>query len=98
MTGAIRLLQHTLTIVEERGQSYGDASKLFNQIARRWSLTLGVDVSAEQVVLCMLDLKLARLSNDPTHTDSMVDVAGYAAVLADVTKQSAKSSGGAHGR
>lgn len=94
MSNAVRLLQHALTIVEERGQSYGDAAILFNQIAKRWSLTLGVDVSAEQVVLCMLDLKLARLSNDPTHIDSMVDVAGYAAVLADVTKQ----SGGAHGR
>lgn len=94
MNNATRLLQHALTIVEERGQSYGDASKLFNLIARRWSLTLGVEISPEQVVLCMLDLKLARLSNDPTHTDSMVDVAGYAAVLAEVTKQ----SGGAHGR
>lgn len=94
MSNAVRLLQHALTIVEERGQSYGDATTLFNQIAKRWSLTLGVNVSPEQVVLCMLDLKLSRLSNDPTHTDSMVDVAGYAAVLADVTKQ----SGGAHGR
>ena len=94
MNNATRLLQHALTIVDERGQSYGDATKLFNQIARRWSLTLGVEISPEQVVLCMLDLKLARLSNDPTHTDSMVDVAGYAAVLAEVTKQ----SGGAHGR
>lgn len=94
MSNAVRLLQNALTIVEERGQSYGDATTLFNQIAKRWSLTLGVQVSAEQVVLCMLDLKLARLSNDPTHVDSMVDVAGYAAVLAEVTKQ----SGGAHGR
>lgn len=94
MSNAVRLLQHALTIVEERGQNYGDAATLFNQIARRWSLTLGEEISPEQVVLCMLDLKLARLSNDPTHTDSMVDVAGYAAVLAEVTKQ----SGGAHGR
>jgi len=94
MSNAIRLLQHALTVVEERGQSYGDATKLFNQIAKRWSLTLGVEVSPEQVVLCMLDLKLARLSNDPTHTDSMIDIAGYAAVFAEVAKQ----SGGAHGR
>ncbi len=94
MSNAVRLLQHALTIVEERGQSYGDATTLFNQIAKRWSLTLGVEITASQVVLCMLDLKLARLSNDPTHADSMVDVAGYAAVLAEVTKQ----SGGAHGR
>jgi hypothetical protein len=40
----------------------GDATTLFNQISKRWSLTLGFEVSAEQVVLCMRDLKLARLS------------------------------------
>jgi hypothetical protein len=91
---ATRLLQIALQTVEDRGQSYGEAKALFDQVARRWSLTLGHDVTADQVVRCMLDLKLARLTVDPTHTDSMVDVAGYAAVLADVTKQ----SGGAHGR
>lgn len=35
MSNATRLLQHALTIVEERGQNYGDANTLFNQIARR---------------------------------------------------------------
>ena len=33
----------------------------------------------------MIDLKLARLAANPGHLDSMVDVAGYAAVLREVS-------------
>jgi hypothetical protein len=57
---------------------------LFEQVAARWSLTLGSAVSPAQVVLCLIDLKLSRLAGDPKHLDSQVDVAGYAAVLREV--------------
>jgi hypothetical protein len=32
----------------------------------------------------LIDLKVARLAGDPKHLDSIVDVAGYAAVLREV--------------
>jgi hypothetical protein len=35
-------------------------------------------------VLCLIDLKLARLGHDPKHQDSILDIAGYAAVLQEV--------------
>jgi hypothetical protein len=41
-------------------------------------------VTPSQVVLCLIDLKLARLGHDPAHADSILDVAGYAAVLEEV--------------
>jgi hypothetical protein len=44
-------------------------------------LTLGTTVRPEQVVLCLLDLKVARLVHDPTHRDSLVDLIGYSIVL-----------------
>ena len=59
---------------------------LFEHVAKRWSLTLGTQVSPAQVVLCLVDLKVARLARDPKHLDSMVDVAGYAAVLREVSR------------
>ena len=43
-------------------------------------------ITPAQVVLCMMDLKLARLRRDPGHQDSMVDLIGYAAVLHEVTR------------
>ena len=47
---------------------------------------LGIDVTPAQVALCLIDLKLARLTRDPSHLDSIVDVAGYAACLREVTR------------
>ena len=55
-------------------------------VAARWSITLGHPVTPAQVVLCMIDLKLARLAHDPKHQDSTPDVIGYAALLPEVTR------------
>jgi hypothetical protein len=85
MNGA-ELLEHAAGLVTRRRREYGDPVELFDHIARRWSLTLGTKVSPAQVALCLIDLKLARLARDPKHLDSVVDVAGYAAVLREVTR------------
>jgi Domain of unknown function (DUF6378) len=53
-------------------------------VAARWSITLGVPITGEQVVLCLIDLKLTRLCHDPRHYDSAVDLAAYTALLQEV--------------
>jgi len=78
------LLKHAAAVVEHRREQYGDPIPLFDQVAERWSLVLGVKVSPAQVALCLIDLKMARLARDPKHLDSIVDIAGYAAVLREV--------------
>jgi hypothetical protein len=80
------LLEHAAGVVTRRRREYGEPVELFEHIARRWSLTLGTKISPAQVALCLIDLKLARLARDPKHLDSVVDVAGYAAVLREVTR------------
>jgi hypothetical protein len=77
------LLEHAAGLVNRRRRDYGEPVDLFEHVAGRWSLTLGSKVSPTQVVLCLIDLKLAR---DPKHLDSQVDVAGYAAVLREVSR------------
>ena len=78
------ILGHTAKVLEERRDDYGDAADQFKAIAARWSITLGMPVTPAQVALCMIDLKLARLTYDPRHIDSVVDVIGYAALLREV--------------
>jgi hypothetical protein len=87
MNGAT-LLQHAAGVIEHRERIYGPPSKSFEAIAARWSLVLGIEVTPAQVALCLIDLKLARLVHDPSHFDSIVDVAGYAACLREVTASS----------
>ena len=79
-------LEHAADLVTRRRREYGEPIDLFEHIAKRWSLTLGTKVSPAQVVLCLIDVKMARLARDPKHLDSQVDVAGYAACLREVTK------------
>jgi hypothetical protein len=80
-----QMLQRAAAIIAERGAAYGDAAASMSTVAARWSITLGHSVTPVQVVLCMIDLKLARLAHDPTHRDSAADVIGYAALLPGVT-------------
>ena len=85
---AEKFLKHVANVIAERCTQYGDAADNMAAIAVRWSTTLGREVTAAQVVLCLLDLKLARLAHDPTHEDSAVDVCGYAALLRELTETS----------
>lgn len=82
--GAVEFLADVARTVGERGEQYGDAPRLFADIACRWSAVLELEVSPSQVALCMIDVKLAWLSYDPTHADSIRDIAGYAAILAEI--------------
>ena len=87
-TPAEKFLKHVAQVIAERSTQYGDAATNMAAIAARWSATLGHEISPAQVVLCLLDLKLARLAHDPTHEDSAVDVCGYAALLRELTETS----------
>jgi hypothetical protein len=83
---AENLLLQAAEIVKERRAAYGHSKTMMASVARRWSETLGQTITPEEVVLCLIDLKLVRLAHDPQHRDSMLDVAGYAAVLEEVAR------------
>jgi hypothetical protein len=83
---AENLLLQAAEVVKERRAAYGHSKTMMASVARRWSETLGQTVTPEEVVLCLIDLKLVRLAHDPQHRDSILDVAGYAAVLEEVAR------------
>lgn len=70
--------------VADRGLNYGQPEDNFQRIANRWNthlenLGMDADLTAESVAIMLADVKIARLENDPTHADSWIDMAGYAA-------------------
>jgi Domain of unknown function (DUF6378) len=83
---AEKLLEQAAAVVAQRRNTYGQPIELFEHVAKRWSLVLGVEISPAQVVLCLIELKLARLTHDPKHLDSQIDLAGYTACLREVTR------------
>lgn len=89
-----RLLETAIEAVADRGLNYGRPEDNFRRIARLWSTHLvnrygegfGGDTTIatptldeHDVVQMMILMKIARLENSPTHMDSLVDCAGYAA-------------------
>jgi hypothetical protein len=71
-------------ITGNRQQEYGATLQNFSQIAMLWQGTLAtklqadVAITPEDVALCMMQVKIARLAKSPDHADSILDVAGYA--------------------
>lgn len=69
----------------ERQADYGHPAEDFERTGRLWEVILGVKVTAEQVGLCMIALKISRQMHRPKR-DNLVDVAGYAKTL-DLIRQ-----------
>ena len=81
---AEKLLADAAAVVRDRRHTYGQPLDLFAHVAVRWSHVLGTKVTPAQVIVCLVDLKVARLTHDPRHLDSITDIAGYAACLAEM--------------
>lgn len=76
------VLEESERIVQgARQKEYGHPLDNWEATAARWSITLRKKlrepITAEEAVLCMLDVKIDRLSNG-IGRDSLVDVGGYA--------------------
>ena len=64
----------------QREQDYGTPEDSFQKIGTFWTayLNYAVEIDAEDVAAMMALLKIARISENPQHMDSWVDLAGYA--------------------
>src|ERR671918_238362 len=62
---AEELLEHAAALITRRRREYGVPVNLFECVAVRWSQVLGTRVTPAQVVVCLVDLKVARLTHDP---------------------------------
>jgi len=67
-------------ILKQRQEQYGDPKENFRQIGIMWGVLLGLPYSIDpyKVAQMMIALKLQRISSNPEHEDSWVDIQGYA--------------------
>lgn len=85
------LLKEALNVVEKRGLNYGKPENNFNRIALFWTDYLEQRehqgyISEADVAAMMILMKVARLMEKPDHLDSWLDIAGYAACGAEVSR------------
>ena len=80
----VAMLNEALDVFDKRGKTYGDAATHWADVAALWTILTGHPITAAQAVSMMIGLKQLRLKSTPHHHDSIVDIAGYAAVMANV--------------
>ena len=73
------LLDEVKDIVRARGAVYGSSATNHRRISELWSGYLDTYISPEQASMCMLLVKVSRLSETYTE-DSVKDIIGYACV------------------
>lgn len=91
------LTEAAMIVAVDRNSSYGEPEDSFQTIADLWNamgytFTKASDsrpITSADVALMMATMKLARLKNNPTHRDSWVDIAGYAACGYEVAQRAA---------
>lgn len=64
-------------LITERGEHYGDPRENHHRIAGMWSALLGVTITAHDVALMMILLKVSRAKNDPFLEDNIDDGQAY---------------------
>lgn len=80
----------------DRALNYGKPEDNFKRIAMLWTAWFSIrppavypqellSFSSFDVAVMNILLKIARLANTPSHADSWIDIAGYAACGADIT-------------
>jgi hypothetical protein len=71
-------------VLKDRNVKYGGPEDSFTKIGKGWSVIKGIEITASDVALMMAWLKIVRASGNPSHEDSWVDMAGYAACGAEL--------------
>ena len=81
------LLDEVKLTLQNRGKIYGSSRTNHERISELWSAYLGDYISPMQVCVCMLLVKVSRLTESPNHLDSVKDGIGYLAIYNQILKE-----------
>lgn len=73
-------------VTVDRARDHGGLEDNFAAIAQLWSVYMGHVVLPHDVAAMMALFKVARIRGNPTHADSWVDLAGYAACGSELSR------------
>ena len=86
MLGDIKteILEEANEAVASREFTHGECVSNNNNIADLWSAYLSMPISADEVAVMMILLKIGRTKSRKAVKDHFVDMAGYAAIAGDI--------------
>jgi hypothetical protein len=74
------ILRHAEAIANARDIEYGSPNVSMLRISKLWSEYLGYPIDPHEVAICMLLLKISRISEQAEHKDSYYDLINYATI------------------
>jgi hypothetical protein len=84
MTTAQEVLALANRTYADRSQEYGAIRTSFTRIATISSTVLDKTITPHDIAIVMIALKQARITTNPQHLDSYVDLAVYSAIAAEL--------------
>jgi hypothetical protein len=81
------LLDEVRITLSDRGNIYGNAGLNHRRISELWSGYLDTYISPEQAAMCMLLVKVSRLSQTSDHEDSLKDLLGYGLIYHQIIRE-----------
>ena len=89
MTNAKQILTTSIDTIGSRAEEYGDASQSFSRASTIASTMLDKTITAYDVSIVLMAIKMARIAQNKTHMDSYVDLAAYTAFAAQFSNAKA---------
>ena len=94
------MLRHAATLVGgQRAKDYGDKTENHQRIADLWNYWLcqkikdgPIQIEAYDVAIMMILMKISRLMHTRGHSDSHVDIAGYASIAEEISRTQEKKN------
>lgn len=78
------MMHNAHMLVGERGKIYGSIRENHEQIAALANAMTGLQLTAHNVLMIMVAVKLARLSRTPDHIDSYLDALNYLSFAGEI--------------
>ena len=77
---ATEALINAIDLLQNRGQIYGHPRINQGRISARLSNLFDFPITDAQAALAMVEVKLSRIQETPSHTDSYIDAIAYLAI------------------
>ena len=71
-------------ISKDREKDYGDKVKNHENIAKLWSAYKGIEITAHDVAVMMVLLKIARTKLGEVSKDNYIDMSAYGAIAGEI--------------
>jgi hypothetical protein len=84
---ATEALINAIDIMQDRGRIYGHPRINQGRIAARLSNLLDLPITDSQAALAMVEVKLSRIQETPSHVDSYVDCLAYIAIALELATE-----------